>query len=120
LIGFTYNYRSTLPRPLSEVEALEQDDFSGLHSYNTYLSHFNMPHSSNQQGNTIMYHWIIDELEAFRDQAEKNHIQVDLITNDTTRLVTKRDRFAQGKAQKKKKNAMSRTLYIYLLSLFFL
>ncbi|CAO3592800.1 unnamed protein product [Absidia cylindrospora] len=96
LISFIYNYRSTLPRPLSEVEAIEQDDFSGLHSYNTYLSHFNTPHSANQEGNNIMYHWIIDELKAFSDQAKANHIQVDLITNDTTRLVTKRDRFSEG------------------------
>ncbi|KAI8334312.1 hypothetical protein BC941DRAFT_432655 [Chlamydoabsidia padenii] len=96
LVSFIYNYRLTLPRPLSQVEAMEQDDFSGLHSYNQYLSHFNTPHSANQQGNTEMYHWISNELEQFAKVAQQNDIKVDLITNDTTRLVVKRDRYSQG------------------------
>ncbi|KAI8077690.1 uncharacterized protein BX664DRAFT_270385 [Halteromyces radiatus] len=95
MIGFIYSYRSTLPRPLSQVEAQEQDDFSGIHSYNEYLSHFNTPHSANQQGNADMYHWLSHTLTQFADQAEKNNIKVDLITNDTTNLVVKRDRYSE-------------------------
>ncbi|CAO3640157.1 unnamed protein product [Cunninghamella echinulata] len=95
LILFIASFRSTLPRPYSLVEAGD-DEFSGIHSYNEYLSHFKQPHSANQYHNTDIYEWIIKQVKNMAETAKENNINVDLITNDTVNLVTQRDKYSEG------------------------
>ncbi|KAI7902512.1 uncharacterized protein BX663DRAFT_486809 [Cokeromyces recurvatus] len=93
LIIFVYYIRNTLPIPLSDVEAREQNDFPGIHCYNEYLSHFNSPHSANQKGNIEIKNWIVNLANEFKLEAKQNGIDMEIIDNDPTVLVSKRNKF---------------------------
>ncbi|KAI8975297.1 hypothetical protein BDF20DRAFT_836713 [Mycotypha africana] len=93
LISLVYTIRNTLPTPLSDVEASKYNSFPGIHSYNEYLSHFNTPHSANQRGNEEMKEWIIQLAREFKVEASKRGIPMEIIEEDPTDLVSKRNKF---------------------------
>lgn len=96
LITFIYNVRSTLPTPLSDVQARQLNDFPGIHCYNEYLSHFNQPHSANQKNNQVIKDWIVQLARDFKVEATENGIDMDIIAEDPTDLVSKRNKFSTG------------------------
>ncbi|KAI7862925.1 hypothetical protein BDF14DRAFT_1734961 [Spinellus fusiger] len=89
--------REKLPDPLSDTDARHSlDVFSGLHSYNEYLSKFNTPHSANQRGNAVIKDWLVDLVVDFQVQGRRKGLRVDVVTNDTTPLVYNKNRFAKN------------------------
>lgn len=97
LVVFIYNIRSTLPTPLSDVQARELSDFPGIHCYNEYLSHFNQPHSANQRNNQVIKDWIVQLAHEFKVEAAANGVHMEIIEDDPTDLVSKRNKFSTGK-----------------------
>lgn len=89
--------RDTLPTPLSDIEARELDDFPGIHCYNEYLSRFNKPHSANQKDNLQLKNWIVDLAYDFKKEAVANNIVMEIIDDDPTDLVSRRNKFSTGK-----------------------
>ncbi|KAL0085964.1 hypothetical protein J3Q64DRAFT_1739498 [Phycomyces blakesleeanus] len=86
--------RSVLPVPQSDTDARASlDVFSGLHSYNEYLSKFNMPHSANQRGNAVIKDWLVELAYDFQAKGVAKGLQVDVIANDTTPLVFNKNKF---------------------------
>ncbi|KAL7334748.1 hypothetical protein PS15p_200331 [Mucor circinelloides] len=94
LVVFIYNIRSTLPTPLSDVQARELNDFPGIHCYNEYLSHFNQPHSANQRNNQVIKDWIVQLAHEFKMEAAANGVHMEIIEDDPTDLVSKRNKFS--------------------------
>ncbi|CAO3650232.1 unnamed protein product [Mucor fragilis] len=94
LVTFIYNIRSTLPTPLSDVQARELNDFPGIHCYNEYLSHFNQPHSANQRNNQVIKDWIVQLAHEFKVEATANGVPMEIIEDDPTDLVSKRNKFS--------------------------
>lgn len=88
--------RNTLPTPLSDIEARELNDFPGIHCYNEYLSRFTAPHSANQRENGYIKDWIVDLAQGFKQEATKNGINMEIIADDPTDLVSKRNKFSTG------------------------
>lgn len=97
LIAFVSSIRNTLPTPLSDIEARELNDFPGIHCYNEYLSRFTVPHSANQKENGYIKEWIVDTAREFEKEAIENGINMEIIANDPTDLVSKRNKFSTGK-----------------------
>jgi hypothetical protein len=97
LVAFIVNIRSTLPTPLSDVQARQLSDFPGIHCYNEYLSRFNTPHSANQKDNGALKDWIVQLARDFKVQATQNGIVMEVIEDDPTDLVSKRNKFSTGK-----------------------
>ncbi|KAI8369733.1 hypothetical protein BD560DRAFT_435134 [Blakeslea trispora] len=93
-VTLVYSIRSTLPTPLSDVEARKSNDFPGVHCYNEYLSHFNAPHSANQKGNAEIKDWIVKLAHEFKAEATENGIEMDIVDEDPTDLVTKLNKFS--------------------------
>ncbi|KAI8987084.1 hypothetical protein BDB01DRAFT_849233 [Pilobolus umbonatus] len=93
LLMYVYYIRQTLPTPLSDAQATALNDFPGIHSYNEYLSHFTAPHSANQKNNGEIKDWIVQLAYEFKQTADINDIVMDIIDNDTTNLVSKRNKF---------------------------
>jgi hypothetical protein len=96
LIAFVTFIRDTLPTPLSDIEAREYNDFPGIHCYNEYLSRFTAPHSANQKENGYIKEWIVDLAHGFKEEATKNGIDMEIIADDPTDLVSKRNKFSTG------------------------
>lgn len=96
---FIYTVRNTLPTPLSDVEAQKKNSFPGIHCYNEYLSHFNIPHSANQRANGYLKDWIVQVAQDLKQEAIQNGIDMEIIANDTTNLVSKRNKFTTGKSK---------------------
>ncbi|KAI8053141.1 uncharacterized protein B0P05DRAFT_307690 [Gilbertella persicaria] len=96
-MALIYSIRSNLPTPLSDVEAREKNGFAGIHCYNEYLSHFNAPHSANQRENGYLKDWIVKLAHEFKAEANNNGIEMDIIDQDPTDIVTKRNKFNTGK-----------------------
>ncbi|KAI9473614.1 MAG: hypothetical protein EXX96DRAFT_621254 [Benjaminiella poitrasii] len=94
LITFIYSFRNTLPTPLSDIEARKQYDFPGIHCYNEYLSYFNFPHSPNQKGNLKIKDWIVELATEFKAEAKRNGVDMEIIADDPTDLISKRNKFA--------------------------
>lgn len=97
LVAFIATIRSTLPTPLSDAQARELNDFPGIHCYNEYLSRFNTPHSANQKDNGALKDWIVQLARDFKMEATQNGIIMEIIENDPTDLVSKRNKFSTGK-----------------------
>lgn len=98
LIAFIYNVRSTLPTPLSDIQGRELNDFPGIHCYNEYLSHFNQPHSANQRNNQVIKDWIVQLAHEFKIEATENGIDMEIIADDPTDSISKRNKFSSGKS----------------------
>lgn len=96
LVLFVGSIRSTLPTPLSDTEARELNDFPGIHCYNEYLSRFTAPHSANQRENGYIKDWIVELAQAFKQEANQNGVQMEIIAEDPTDLVSKRNKFSTG------------------------
>lgn len=96
---FIYTVRNTLPTPLSDVEAQQKNSFPGIHCYNEYLSHFNIPHSANQRANGYLKDWIVQVARGLKQEAIQNGIDMEIIANDTTNLISKRNKFTTGKSK---------------------
>ncbi|KAG0170434.1 hypothetical protein DFQ28_002192 [Apophysomyces sp. BC1034] len=79
--------RTALPSPLSDVEAETLQDFAGLHAYNEYLSKFNSPHPVNSRANGEMKDWLVSVAEQLQTEAEANGVKMDVVANDTTKVV---------------------------------
>ncbi|KAI9267586.1 hypothetical protein EDC94DRAFT_601309 [Helicostylum pulchrum] len=94
LFTFVSFTRNTLPTPLSDIEARELNDFPGIHCYNEYLSRFTAPHSANQRENGFIKDWIVDLAVQFKKEATDNGIDMEIIANDPTDLVSKRNKFS--------------------------
>jgi hypothetical protein len=94
---FVHWYRALLPTPLSDVQANQSDDFSGIHAYNEYLSHFTAPHSANSRENGVMRDWIASVATDLQQEATKNGVQVDVISKDTSKDTIKQDWFIPSK-----------------------
>ncbi|KAI7888595.1 uncharacterized protein EV154DRAFT_604675 [Mucor mucedo] len=86
--------RNTLPTPLSDTEARELNDFPGIHCYNEYLSRFTAPHSANQRENGYIKDWIVELAQGFKQEATQNGIHMEIIADDPTDLVSKRNKFS--------------------------
>jgi hypothetical protein len=97
LVTLIVTIRGTLPTPLSDAQALELNDFPGIHCYNEYLSRFNTPHSANQKDNGILKDWIVQLARDFKVEATQNGVTMEIIEDDPTDLVSKRDKFSTGK-----------------------
>lgn len=97
LVAFVSNVRNTLPTPLSDIEARELNDFPGIHCYNEYLSRFTAPHSANQKENGKIKEWIVELAREFKKEATHNGIDMEIISDDPTDLVSKRNKFSTGK-----------------------
>lgn len=97
LIIFVSCIRNTLPTPLSDIEARELNDFPGIHCYNEYLSRFIAPHSANQRENGYIKDWIVELAQGFQQEAIKNGIKMEIIADDPTDIVSKRNKFSTGK-----------------------
>ena len=97
-VTLIYSIRSTLPTPLSDIEADKVNGFPGVHCYNEYLSHFNMPHSANQKGNIQIKDWIVKLAHELKVEATSHGIEMEIIEQDPTDLVTKRNKFSTGKS----------------------
>lgn len=102
LVTAIYSIRNTLPTPLSDIQAQQKDDFPGIHCYNDYLSHFNTPHSANQRANGYLKNWIVGIAENLKQEAIQNGVDIEIIANDTTNLISKRNKFATGNKFNKK------------------
>ncbi|CAO3628802.1 unnamed protein product [Mucor hiemalis] len=94
LVAFVTHVRNTLPTPLSDIEARELNDFPGIHCYNEYLSRFTAPHSANQKENGKIKDWIVDLAKEFKKEATDNGIDMEIISDDPTDLVSKRNKFS--------------------------
>ncbi|KAG0168600.1 hypothetical protein DFQ28_000616 [Apophysomyces sp. BC1034] len=94
LVLSVYSIRGKLPQPLSDSEAYGSNDFAGIHSYNEYLSKFQAPHPATTRENAAIQSWLISLARNFQAEGAAKGIRVDLIDDDPTRLVAKRDRFA--------------------------
>ncbi|KAI8985416.1 hypothetical protein BDB01DRAFT_788149 [Pilobolus umbonatus] len=81
-------YRNILPTALSDFEAKKYDDFSGLHAYNEYLSHFTTPHSVNSRENGVIRDWLLSLAKDFQAEASEKGVQVDVISPQTTDIVS--------------------------------
>lgn len=97
LFIFVSSTRNTLPTPLSDIEARHLKDFPGIHCYNEYLSRFTAPHSANQRENGHIKDWIVKLAKEFKEEATENGIDMEIIENDPTDLVSKRNKFSTGK-----------------------
>lgn len=85
LFSFIINwYRTILPTPLSDVEARANDDFSGIHAYNEYLSHFTAPHSANTRENGVMRDFLANVAYDFQKEATAKGLKMDVIGHDTS------------------------------------
>ncbi|KAI8350607.1 hypothetical protein EDC96DRAFT_567382 [Choanephora cucurbitarum] len=93
-VTFIYSIRSTLPTPLSDIEASKVNGFPGVHCYNEYLSHFNMPHSANQKGNIQIKDWIVKLAHELKVEATSHGIEMEIVEQDPTDLITKRNKFS--------------------------
>lgn len=94
---FIHFYRAVLPTPLSDTQAKEFDDFSGIHAYNEYLSHFIAPHSANTRENGVMRDWIASVSTDMQKNAIARGLQMDVIGNDTSEAVIPQDWFGDSK-----------------------
>ncbi|KAI7889790.1 uncharacterized protein EV154DRAFT_269738 [Mucor mucedo] len=86
-------YRTCLPTPLSDVQAKVVDDFSGIHAYNEYLSHFVAPHSANTRENGVMRDWIASVATSLQEDAISRGLKIDVIGNDPSKDVFAQDWF---------------------------
>lgn len=93
-------YRSLLPTPLSDAQANEMDDFSGIHAYNMYLSHFTAPHPSNSRENAVMKNWLGSVATELQQEAASRGLKVDVIANDSSRDIIPQKWFSQGNLTK--------------------
>ncbi|CEI88614.1 hypothetical protein RMCBS344292_02996 [Rhizopus microsporus] len=93
---FVHWYRSTLPTPLSDVQANNADDFAGIHAYNEYLSHFTAPHSGNTRENGVMRDWIGSVALEFQKEATELGLKMDVIANDTSRDIIPSNWFTEN------------------------
>lgn len=94
---FIHWYRTLLPTPLSDTQASQYDDFSGIHAYNEYLSHFTAPHSANTRENGIMRDWIASVATDLQKKATEHGVQMDVIAKDTSKDTIKQDWFTSSK-----------------------
>ncbi|GAN08298.1 Zn-dependent exopeptidase [Mucor ambiguus] len=85
--AFIHSFRTKLPTPLSDTQANELDDFSGIHAYNEYLSHFTAPHSGNTRENGVMRDWLASVSQDLQKEATARGLQMDVIANDTSEAV---------------------------------
>jgi hypothetical protein len=97
LVVFIYNVRNTLPTPLSDAQAREQDDFSAIHCYNEYLAKFTEPHCANSKENENLKEWIVNVAHDLQPEATANGVEMEIIGNDTTLDIRRRNKFSQGK-----------------------
>ncbi|EIE84708.1 hypothetical protein RO3G_09418 [Rhizopus delemar RA 99-880] len=112
LVTAIYSIRNTLPTPLSDIQAQQKDDFPGIHCYNDYLSHFNTPHSANQRANGYLKNWIVGIAENLKQEAIQNGVDIEIIANDTTNLISKRNKFATvGKLNNKNESFLINAHY---------
>ncbi|KAI9261141.1 hypothetical protein BY458DRAFT_439657 [Sporodiniella umbellata] len=84
---FVHWYRTSLPLPLSDAQAIEQDDFAGVHAYNEYLSHFTAPHPPNSRENGVMKDWLGSVALELQKEAENRGLSMDVIAEDPSRTV---------------------------------
>lgn len=90
-------YRTWLPTPLSDVQAKVVDDFSGIHAYNEYLSHFVAPHSANTRENGIMHDWIASVATSLQEDGISRGLKIDVIGNDDSKDIFAQDWFTPSK-----------------------
>jgi hypothetical protein len=90
-------YRTLLPTPLSDVQAKQYDDFSGIHAFNEYLSHFTAPHSANTRENGVMRDWIASVATDLQKEATEHGVQMDIIAKDPSKDTIKQDWFTSSK-----------------------
>ncbi|KAI8094094.1 hypothetical protein BDF21DRAFT_375030 [Thamnidium elegans] len=90
---FIHSYRTVLPTPLSDVQARDADDFSGIHAYNEYLSHFIAPHSANTRENGVMRDWLVSVAKDLQQEATENGLKMDVIGHDDSIDIIKQDWF---------------------------
>ncbi|KAI8877788.1 hypothetical protein K501DRAFT_288222 [Backusella circina FSU 941] len=95
LLVFIHNVRSTLPTPLSDAQAREQDDFSAIHCANEYLAKFTEPHCANSRENENLKEWIVKVAHEFEPEAKANGVEMEIIGNDTTLNIRRRNKFSQ-------------------------
>lgn len=95
--AFIHSFRTKLPTPLSNTQAKELDDFSGIHAYNEYLSHFTAPHSANTRENGVMRDWLASVSLDMQKEATARGLQMDVIANDTSEAVIPQDWFSESK-----------------------
>ncbi|KAF7727558.1 hypothetical protein EC973_007432 [Apophysomyces ossiformis] len=96
LVCSVYSVRNKLPRPLSDAQARASNGFAGIHSYNEYLYKFQAPHPATTRENAAMQSWLIELAKDFQAQGAKKNLSIEIVTDDPTRLVAKRDRFASN------------------------
>lgn len=94
---FIHSYRTVLPTPLSDAQARDADDFSGIHAYNEYLSHFIAPHSANTRENGVMREWLVSVAKGLQQEATENGLKVDVVGHDDSIDIIKQDWFTPGK-----------------------
>lgn len=95
--AFIHSFRTKLPTPLSDAQARELDDFSGIHAYNEYLSRFTAPHSANTRENGVMRDWLASVSYDMQKDATARGLQMDVIGNDTSEAVVPQDWFTDSK-----------------------
>ncbi|KAI8638434.1 hypothetical protein BD408DRAFT_423060 [Parasitella parasitica] len=94
--AFVHFYRTVLPTPLSDTQARELDDFSGIHAYNEYLTRFNAPHSANTRENGLMRDWIASVATDMQKEATARGLEMDVIGNDTSEAIIPQDWFTEN------------------------
>lgn len=92
-----YFYRAVLPTPLSDTQAKELDDFSGIHAYNEYLSHFTAPHSCNSRENAVMRDFLAGVALDLQKEAAEKGLKMDVISHDPSIDVIPQDWHTTGK-----------------------
>ncbi|KAI9470905.1 MAG: hypothetical protein EXX96DRAFT_491156 [Benjaminiella poitrasii] len=94
LFSFIINaYRNVLPTPLTDEQAKALDDFSGVHAFDEYLSHFTAPHSANTRENAVMRDWIASVALDFQKVATERGLKMDVIGDDPSIDIIKQDWF---------------------------
>lgn len=97
LFGFYLQcFQERMPTPLNDVEANQINGFAGLHAFNNYLTQFHTPHPPNSRENGRLYHWLGSLVQEFQLEAKQNNVQVDIITEDDTKVSMKHDWFTTG------------------------
>lgn len=94
---FIHSYRAALPTPLSDVQAKQADDFSGIHAYNEYLTHFIAPHSANTRENGVMRDWLASVTTGLQQEALDKGLKLDVIGHDDSKDIIKQDWYTPSK-----------------------
>jgi hypothetical protein len=97
LTFFIHWYRTLLPTPLTDAQAIKVDGFAGQHAYDEYLSRFVKPHSANTRENGVMRDFFGSVALDIQKEALDHGLKMDVIANDPAVDILPHDWFSPSK-----------------------